>query len=315
MPRNDWEVLFRPQASPLYGISGSADGAALFAGGGGRVYRAVPDDDYKTWSLISDSTWRVLEVFAFSRSSVALKTAHEVVFLNEAPTGWVPLSAAIPPSVLQTPYGAPLLFDIWGRSMKDVFVVGSFGTILHFDGQDWKREINPLDTVAMVDTTRGESTVGGIGGTDLQTFAAGYVSLERVGGKWRAIDRPEARLGGCKSRAVAGARLGSGATQVVFGGGDFAPVVAPCLWSTANGSIAVKWPEVGDAFIKGKAQSDGSLLLWNFLGDVVEIVNNRISRIYRLKLRDCVGAVAVGKYLYFAGLADDEPVLARIPRR
>ena len=86
VPRSDWEVLFRPQSSPLYGISGSADGA-IFAGGG-RVYRAVPDNDYKTWSLISDSTWRVLDVFAFWRSSVALddcsKLARENAQLPES---------------------------------------------------------------------------------------------------------------------------------------------------------------------------------------------------------------------------------------
>jgi hypothetical protein len=315
-PQTAWEVLFRPPTSPVYGISASPDGG-IFSGGGGRVYRAIPDDDYKTWSLIGDSTWRVLDVFAFSRSSVALKTAQNVTFINETQSGWKALPTVIPPSVIQTPYGAPILFDVWGRSMNDVFAVGTFGTILHFDGQEWKREINPLDTVAMDGTTRSQSTVGGVGGVGLQTFAAGYVSLERVGGQWRAIDRPEAHLGGCKSRAVAAAQLGSdGATQVVFGGGDFVPV-SPCMWSTANGSIPLKAPQayVGDAFIQGKGQADGSLLLWTYGGDVAEIVDNRISHIYRLKLQGFAGAVAVGKYLYFGGVSGDEPIIARILRR
>lgn len=316
VPSTQWEVLFRPATSSVFGMSAAPDGA-IFAGGDGRVYRALPDDNYKTWNLIADEAIRLVDVFAFSRSSIAVRTARNVIFLIETNSGWHVLATAIPDSVLQTPQGRALLFDLWGRSSSDVFAVGNLGTILHFDGQEWKRESNPIEALPMSDTTLSRTYIGGVGGTELRTFAAGEISLERVGGTWHPIDRAEAHLGGCKSRAISASHVtNNGQSQVLFGGGEVL-TIAPCLWSMTSGSLRLQTAQahVGDALIHGKAQQDGSSLFWTYGGDVVEAVENQISHIYHLrKFDDFGGAVAVGGYLYFGGQAP-APVIARIPRR
>jgi hypothetical protein len=51
------------------------------------------------------------------------------------------------------------LTAVWGTSKNDVWAVGSAGTILHFDGSDWKS--------ASVDTTRTLFSVGGSGPDDV----------------------------------------------------------------------------------------------------------------------------------------------------
>jgi len=46
---------------------------------------------------------------------------------------------------------APVLRDIWGSSPTDLYVVGSAGTIVHFDGTSWKKQyINTPHTLDRV---------------------------------------------------------------------------------------------------------------------------------------------------------------------
>ena len=70
------------------------------------------------------------------------------------------------------------LFDVWGRALDDIFVVGLSGTIGHFNGQRW--QITPArarkDLLAVSGT---EETVAAVG-------ASGIAMLHR-GGSW-ALD-------------------------------------------------------------------------------------------------------------------------------
>lgn len=43
------------------------------------------------------------------------------------------------------PSGAPTLFKIWGRSAREVYVVGGAGTILRFDGERWSKLPSPTN--------------------------------------------------------------------------------------------------------------------------------------------------------------------------
>jgi hypothetical protein len=73
-----------------------------------------------------------------------------------------PVSEAIssPMSVVTTAY----LRGIWGSSGSDVFAVGYYGTILHYDGASW----------SLMDSGMTRSLYGVWGSSSTNVFAVGY---------------------------------------------------------------------------------------------------------------------------------------------
>ncbi|HKO13560.1 MAG TPA: hypothetical protein VJV22_16440 [Acidobacteriaceae bacterium] len=315
MPSSSWEVVFSAPSSPIYALAGTSDGA-LFAGGGGRVYRALAQDDYRNWTPIVDTTLRVVGLYAFNKASVAMRTAGGVTLLGEVEGRWRALPIAIPDSLLGNGriVGRPLLLDIWGRSPTDVYAVGTLGTILHFDGARWRREHSPLDSLA-AESTANQSIVVGVGGDGTRTFAAGDVALQKAADSWSRIDPSAAK--GCSSHAVVTTRAGSRSGQeIIFGGGDYLSRI-PCLWTLSGAAVGL--PSQGlklhDALFQGRSQDDGTALFWTYGGEAVEIAGDRVTRIYRLaRFREFAGAVNIGDFLYFAG-DTGAFVVARVRRR
>jgi hypothetical protein len=80
------------------------------------------------------------------------------------------------------------LDDVWGSRAQDVFVVGSYGTILHYDGQDW----------TFMDSGSAHNLSGIWGSSSTNVFAVGYdhvshsgTFLHYDGNHWTEITTPD----------------------------------------------------------------------------------------------------------------------------
>jgi uncharacterized repeat protein (TIGR01451 family) len=72
------------------------------------------------------------------------------------------------------------LYGVWGSSGSDVFAVGDYGTILHYDGETW----SAMDS----GTTRDLSGVWGSRGDDVFAVGANGTVLHYDGATWSAMD-------------------------------------------------------------------------------------------------------------------------------
>jgi hypothetical protein len=62
-------VLLELPDARLTAFSAAPDGS-LFAAAGPLIFRALPADDYRTWTNVATAPTVVLDLFAFSRQSV-----------------------------------------------------------------------------------------------------------------------------------------------------------------------------------------------------------------------------------------------------
>lgn len=137
---DDWTEVALPDGTPLLNWVFGIDDALWVVGAGGTVlYR--PDDDsewarqiigtteplWGIWGTSKDQLWTVGGDSATGDASPGLVFAYDGTSWNEQfpPEGEDDIDA---------------FFKVWGTSADNVYVVGSLGRILHWDGSAWTGE-------------------------------------------------------------------------------------------------------------------------------------------------------------------------------
>jgi len=113
------------------------------------------------------------------------------------------------------------LHGVWGTAPNDVFMVGSAGTIVHWDGAGCSRMVSP--------TTADLFDVAGFGPNDVYAVGAGGTILHYDGASWQSVASPTTAT----LHAVAAFRVG----PAVFAGGNVIPFSAGLVAVGDNGTI------------------------------------------------------------------------------
>ena len=192
----EWQPLFRSPGAPISALTISGDGA-LFASAGGAAFRALPGDD-TTWTALGElpagpDTRLVRRLYAPSRAvAYAITYGCARVYRWEEGGAWTVVSTPVSDSVIVDGHaqGCIQLYDIWGRGPNDIYAVGSYATILHFDGQVWTAQRSPLSEFAHGGgDMRARSNLFDVGGAGAATFAVGLYDmlLTDDSGGWRVL--------------------------------------------------------------------------------------------------------------------------------
>lgn len=130
-----------------------------------EVHGILANGRYRDWSGTSD----VVPVSATgaTRVSIAMKAAGNACSKG----GWC--------SENPVPLGRTLS-AIWGASEKDIWAVGSFGTILHYDGADWALEDSGVESVDLTSVWGSGADVWAVG-----RGRSGSAVLHRKNGRWQ----------------------------------------------------------------------------------------------------------------------------------
>lgn len=292
-------------------FAASPDGA-LFVAVGGRISRALPPR-YSDWLPILEAPTIIVDLFAFSRDQLYASSARSILsYRRDQDDGWVQVMDSIPEAVL-TDSGRiprPLLFDMWGRSPSDFFVVGSYATILHFNGKQWVREQNPLVEFAQkYSPSVFRSLIIAVGGDSTTVMAGGLSILRRSDLGW-AVELYDRLVDRCIVGGIASSTAG-----VYIGGGDS----SPCLLRLSGDSLQDLSAEVRslrEPIEGGREQGDGSALLWTYGGGIVEMRGNSVSVYPEARFRSFVGAGVVDSFLYSAGTnRGGDAVVERVIRK
>lgn len=297
----DWEVILRSPGEPFMALAASADGA-VFAISPQSLYRHIPGETDR-WVRVAVPAEESLELFAASRESVfaTARLSGSMQHWN-AREGWKLHQTILSDSAVAVGSHVIVAFGlnaIWGRSASDVYAAGTGGSILHYDGQSWQREPNPLATPA----PRGSPVSAdfwSIAGTADRAYAAtGGAVLEKQGGQWRQLHPPAGIRGAFDNVAAAGSDMifvGSHVTEQ----GDKSRVVR--LRSDGQWEV-LDSPGVW-AIIDAQSQPGGSALLWAMSHLVAEVANGRVW-VHRLPhIGRIAGAIRVGEFLFVGGYKD-----------
>ncbi len=152
------------------------DGVAWIAGAAGRVFRYDPASG-DVQAEVVDATRTLYGIWGPADGDLWAVGGNDDVggagLWHRTGGAWAPVE--IPASLADR----TALFKVWGRSASDVFVVGSAGALLHYDGTSWTVDDSDVAYGASVVTVTGDDTdVYAVGGD-----IAG-VLLHQVSGVW-----------------------------------------------------------------------------------------------------------------------------------
>lgn len=137
-----WTDLAPPSAGDLWWVSGPDDEHVWFAGEAGTLLRYERTGGtfttldtptgatlYGVWGADGGPTYAVGGDFGADEWPVVVRvTGDEAVLVNDLPT-----------SIVQ----GEVFFKVWGTGSGDVWIIGDQGSVLHFDGFDWSRQVLP----------------------------------------------------------------------------------------------------------------------------------------------------------------------------
>lgn len=162
----EWRSIETGQLHSLWWVHAFQDGPTFIGGAGGTVLRIESDEVERTptpaffgntvfglWGPSPDDMWAV--------GGFAGRQGFIWRFNGETWTE-VDLPDDLP---LSRSGEAPSLFKVWGRSADDVWIVGGEGTVLHYDGGDFR--VVPSGTTRPLFTVTGDDDeVFIVGGSD-----------------------------------------------------------------------------------------------------------------------------------------------------
>ena len=135
---------------------------------------------YGVWGAAPDDVWAVGGVWQAAPAGV---DSEGDVIIHYDGTSWsrveIPYLATKPESAQKD------LFKVWGASPDRVFVVGSGGLALHWDGATWEKRDTGFNEVLFTVAGRSESDVWAVGG---------YIETRLIhwdGAAWSHVDVPE----------------------------------------------------------------------------------------------------------------------------
>ncbi|MBI4420748.1 MAG: Ig-like domain-containing protein, partial [Gemmatimonadetes bacterium] len=140
---------FTITVGPTASVVVSPSGASVSGAGATQAFTALAKDAYGNENPNATFTWASLNPnVATINSSTGVATCVEsgqvtISATVDGKTGYALLTCAVPgatPVNLWAPMTsgtAQDLYGVWGRSGSEVYTVGNFGTILHFNGANW----------------------------------------------------------------------------------------------------------------------------------------------------------------------------------
>ncbi|HEU4563059.1 MAG TPA: hypothetical protein VFS05_00365 [Gemmatimonadaceae bacterium] len=224
-------------------------------------------------------------------------------------TGWQALQ--LPPIVQSTPEGEDrcvFFTDLWGSGPADIYAAGYYGTILHYDGQRWQEEPNPIQAAfasgALPSEAAGLWSIAGAGGAVYATSGVAVLSRDASGWVMLPLAQP-----GLPSRC-APARAAASDNGVLFGDNQ-------CLTAFESGRwrLLAEWlPGFRGSIYRALTQRDGAQLFWSYVGSVAVVRDGQPSVYVLDGLAPMGGAITIGPYLYAAGRLGTDGVVLRARR-
>ena len=284
------DVLWH-QKTDLTAFGASPEGRLFLASGGAVLYADKPD--YTHWRQVAPVNEVVIDLVSPSSDALFVVLRSSVLRFSKTTDGWTN-TAALPAEKRL------FVLESWARSSDDFYITGSNAAIVHFDGRDWTREQNPLDSVAALPSPEVlYSDIWAVGGTPTQSVyaASRNTVMERVDGVW--VTRGKRPPGGeaCNVTAL-----------IVSVPND--PMVAGfepnCLYQiTAQGWVA-RDPTLLSAITgsaRSRVQADGSTLLWDLhTGTVIHVAVGAATNYRFPNLRGVVGVALAGDTLFAGGI-------------
>lgn len=300
------EVVLRFPNGYAFQVEATPDGA-LFAAGSDGLFRADGDSDHD-WTKIAEPADFIVGLYAPTRQVVyAIGRRCGTIYRWDQSGGWRVVYTLPPPDATSV-LPCDRFFDIWGRNDKDIYAVGTSATIAHFDGATWTLEPPPPD-ISKAAAPGIATTFWGISGTDSTTYTGNdYLLLRKTGGgAWIHVRTDSLQLPSrCGFFAIAAAK-----EETVFGWNNCLTV------AEADGKLRVlaqQLPGIRSPLGFGRAQPDGTALLWTYAGDVAAVEESQV-RVYQVSGISAVGRAAVlGKAMYLAGRSGADGVIVRVSR-
>jgi hypothetical protein len=305
-----WTTVLRLRGGDIFQVAASPDGA-LFAAGRDGVYRAW-GPSFQKWERLGGAVpGYIFRMFAPSAHTLyALTDGCAALQRWDERSGWQHVTTTVSDSAWTD--GDELdcvdFRDVWGRDSSDVYVAGTYGTVVHYDGRSWVSLPTGLRPGVDSGATAATSEVWSVTGDESAVYAgatATAVAQQSVGGPWRRLPAASGTPNTC-------GYLGAAVTRGV-------PVFAAgsCVMRLVGDSLvadpAPRTPYRSELFA-GQTQIDGSALFWNSDGDIVEL-RGPTTYTYRLEGVGRIGrVVSVGSFLYAAGTSRGDGTVLRIER-
>jgi hypothetical protein len=258
-----WESLDPGLNQQLWWVHGFPDGTVYVCGDGGAVGRwngstweqldsgAPGTVFYGIWGATADDIWVVGGPTPAPASGV---TPEGDVVLHFDGSAFQRQQIQV---LLDKPASAQKnLFKVWGASADKVFIVGSSGLALHYDGTSWEKFETPAVGQALF-------TVSGRSATDV--YAVGgegvAVMLHWDGSAWSEVELPRGA-----PQAIQGVWTAPG--QPVYLGGWYGFTAA----LTPGGTWTVE--DTGSPFAYHAVLGDGGGSVWAVGGDIYALLVN-----------------------------------------
>ena len=173
-------------------VHGFASGELVIVGDGGSIVRRVGgvwvDESpglpgatlYGVWGDSPDSLWAVGGPSLSAEADMGPAIEGDVLLRYDG-TSWEPIELD-----LGGERSGQSLFKVWGSAADNVYVVGSDGLILHYDGGGWAQEmVEGLASISLF-------TVAGRSADDVWAVGGGPrgVLLHREAGAWSEVELP-----------------------------------------------------------------------------------------------------------------------------
>ncbi len=221
-----WEQLDTGEAGEAWWLVGDGEDVLWLVGADGMILRY--DRAADEFMRVATDTSATL-FGAWIAPSGALYTVGGVVGSADLGPIMFKVEAGIAAEVTDLPTGianAENFFKVWGAAEDDIWVISDMGTILHFDGVDWGRQVLPAGPRLVTVHGSGADDVTVVGGASRATM------FERDGAAWQDVS-PAAGQG------LNGVYLTSGGGGFAAGVGNYLMERTNGVWTTADGSPIV----------------------------------------------------------------------------
>lgn len=301
------EVLLSRPHGFFFQLAGSTDGV-LFASSDEGVLRT--SDPLGPWDSIGGPPEVITGMYAPSRDTLfAITRGCAAVYRWVASEGWREMQTPVSDSTWVDGHfeDCVRLLDIWGREGSDVYVTGSRGVILHFNGEVWSLEATPL---AVPFGERGQvvsdSFIWSISGDAAGTYAVGGRVLRKLPGeRWKSLKPQLSSLPpSCRP----------GGTAVHRGVAYFAS--NDCVLRLDDGTLEVeRYPVNGltDDLWRGRTQNDSTAVFWSYNGDILDFGSD-MPAYGMVGIGAVGGVVALNGFVYAAGSSSNGGLVVRVAR-
>ena len=310
----DTTRITRLGEGPVTAFRAAPDGS-LFATVDGHLFRAAPADSPR-WDAVAQLPFHAIEMHPASAQNVLFLPQLSVeIWEWEEGDGLAAWETPLSDSLIQDGHHTmriPLV-DIAGDGRHDVVAVGDRAAIVGSRENGWELEPNPLVAISRLPAPEWFASalweVDSFGGRFYAANSSHLLTREQ--GTWRSMQLPEAAD---PTRPMEGIAATPDGVVVSFAGLDGRPRLF-----RFDGSrwidLTSKVRSVEGSLVRGRAQADGSALLWSLSRYVVEVRGADV-RVFRVAALGAIrGAARSGADLYAGGTHEGQTgIVVRLTR-